>query len=64
VLLGVSGSLMLSPLLASMLYGVRASSPVTLAAASLLMLAVAALASWLPALRATRVDPVQTLRYE
>jgi len=64
VLLGVSGSLMLSPLLASMLYGVRASSPVTLAAVSLLMLAVAVLASWLPALRATRVDPVQTLRYE
>jgi len=64
VLLGACGSLMLSRLLVSMLYGVSASSPLTLAAVSLLMLAVAVLASWLPALRATRVDPVQTLRYE
>jgi len=64
VAIGVLGSLMLSRLLASMLYGVSASSPVMLAGVSLLMLAIALLASWLPALRATRVDPIRTLRYE
>jgi predicted permease len=62
--LGVCGSLMLSRLLASLLYGVTATNPVTLAAVSMVMLAVAVMASWLPALRATRIDPMHTLRHE
>jgi ABC-type antimicrobial peptide transport system permease subunit len=64
VVLGVAGALMLSRLLASLLYGVSATNPLTLAAASALMLIVAVLASWVPAYRATRIDPVQTLRHE
>jgi len=64
VLLGIFGSLMLSRLLASMLYGVTATNPVTLATVSLMMLVVAVLASWVPAYRATRIDPMQTLRHE
>jgi ABC-type antimicrobial peptide transport system permease subunit len=64
VALGVAGSLMLSRLLASLLYGVSATNPLTLAAVSALMLIVAVLASWVPAYRATRIDPVSTLRHE
>jgi putative ABC transport system permease protein len=64
VAFGVCGSLMLSRLLASLLYGVSATNPLTLAVVSVIMLVVAVLASWLPARRATRVDPVQALRHE
>jgi ABC-type antimicrobial peptide transport system permease subunit len=64
VVLGIAGSLMLSRLLASLLYGVSATNPLTLAAVSALMLIVAVLASWVPAYRATRIDPVRTLRHE
>jgi putative ABC transport system permease protein len=64
VAFGICGSLLLSRLLASLLYGVSATNPVTLAAVSVLMLVVAAVASWVPAHRATRIDPVRTLRHE
>jgi putative ABC transport system permease protein len=64
VAFGVCGSLMLSRLLASLLYGVSATNPFVLAVVSTIMAGVAVLASWLPARRATRVDPVQALRHE
>ncbi len=60
---GIAGSLMLSRILASMLYGVSANNPLTLVAVSVAMVAVAALASFVPAWRATRVDPVRALRH-
>jgi hypothetical protein len=50
--------------LRSFLFGVAPSDPVTLGAASLLLVAIAALASWIPAHRASRVDPASTLRAE
>jgi ABC-type lipoprotein release transport system permease subunit len=46
------------------LYGVTSYDPLTFAAVALALFAVAACASWLPALRATRVDPLEALRAE
>jgi ABC-type lipoprotein release transport system permease subunit len=48
----------------SMLIGVKATDPVTFASMAVLFLAVAALASWLPARRASHLDPTTALRQE
>ena len=54
----------LSRLLGNLLYGIKPNDPLTLAGVSFLLLAVAALASWLPARRAAKVDPIIALRAE
>jgi putative ABC transport system permease protein len=59
---GVAASLLLTRLLAKMLYHVSATDPATFAGIAALMLAVALAASVLPAWRATRVDPLEALR--
>jgi putative ABC transport system permease protein len=61
---GVAGSAGLTRLLAGMLYEVRPLDPLALGAVVLLLAMVALLASYLPARRAMRVDPMIALRYE
>ncbi|WP_163995649.1 ABC transporter permease [Pyxidicoccus caerfyrddinensis] len=64
VVLGVVGAVGLSRVLAGLVYGVSTTDPLVLAAVALLLLCVALLASWLPARRASRVDPMSVLRSE
>jgi ABC-type antimicrobial peptide transport system permease subunit len=61
---GVIGSLLLMRLLDSQLFEIKPGDPVTLIGAALLMMIVALAASWIPARRATRVDPMIALRDE
>jgi predicted permease len=62
--LGLLGALGLTCVLKSMLFGVKPTDPVTFVAVSMLLAAVALLASYIPARRATKVDPLVALRYE
>jgi predicted permease len=64
VVLGLGAACMLTRLIASLLFGVKAWDPVAFFAAPLILTAVALFAAWLPALRASKLDPVQALRME
>jgi ABC-type antimicrobial peptide transport system permease subunit len=63
-LVGLPVAFAVAHLLASQLYGITPYDPVTITLATLGLAAVAALAGYVPARRATRIDPVSALRYE
>jgi ABC-type antimicrobial peptide transport system permease subunit len=62
VLIGVSASLWASRVVESLLYGLAPYDPATLVGAVFILAAVAAVAGWIPAYRASRIDPAEVLR--
>jgi ABC-type antimicrobial peptide transport system permease subunit len=64
VVIGILGSMAITHLIATLLYGVSATDPATFAIAPAVMLIVAGLACWIPAHKAARIDPMLALRRE
>jgi putative ABC transport system permease protein len=62
LVIGLVAAFVLTRVMASLLFGISATDPLTFISISLVLLAVAILASYIPALRATRVDPIIALR--
>ena len=64
VVVGVAAALGLTRLIGSLLFGVKALDAMVFSAVPAGLIGVALVAVWLPALRASRVDPIHALRYE
>jgi ABC-type antimicrobial peptide transport system permease subunit len=64
VLIGLGAAIATTRLVASMLFGLTPTDPLTIALGVVVMLAVAAIAGYIPARRASRVNPMDALRHE
>ena len=64
VVVGIAASFGLAKLIASLLFGVTARDPAVFVTAPIVLTLVALIAAWIPARRASRVDPIDALRYE
>ncbi|MEY2537345.1 MAG: hypothetical protein QOG67_1085 [Verrucomicrobiota bacterium] len=64
VVIGLSVALVLTRVMSSLLFGISATDPMTFISISVVLISVAVLASYVPALRATKVDPMFALRYQ
>jgi putative ABC transport system permease protein len=64
VAIGLAGALALSRVLATLIYGIHSTDPLTIASVSLLLVSIALIASLIPAYRASRIEPIKALREE
>jgi len=62
LVIGLLGSLALTRLISKLLFGVAPTDPLTFTSVSAILLGIGVLASWIPARRATRIDPITALR--